>query len=546
MKAAPSATRDNSLDARVGRGCRLAMIVLGSAVTLNLAALLVRACFVARAGPLAMTTGFEEFCLYNIWKAAHGFPVYEWPQRDTYLLSFYNFGFYRVYAAWTKLWHADGPQMVACVRWLSLVFTALGCGVQAHLLRRMLPHRSRRIDLALWAFSFLVWFGTSFNAWTTLSARPDVPAVALTLCGFAVALHARESGRGGQWLVASLLFFAGWSFKQSMVWTLAGTVLFSLWTRAGWGALARLVGPFSLLVVLTLVAGGEAYRYNLTEVPRIFAWLPAQSLKLLGQAVALNLFFFLCAALGWRELGASAKSLVPPRTLADPATLRWWAVACVAVPPLVMGTLQLALRGSATNNVLEGFILVTLLGTAVWLRHLEAPGDHRIVSLGMVCLALMIPLPGFQLVRAAQGATYTTVAGVSLGNLTKLTARQLAQRERFGRWLQTLPKPLWTRDAAFEMPWFATDGRYPAFVLNHQFEADARAKGVLVGDGFAEWIKRRHFACLLLSADDPLATHARAAGYVETAIPAEFDPLASEFGIDWPAPRLFTRTASAP
>lgn len=538
----PSFERDQA----AARWRRAAWVVGGGVVALNVAALAVRGWFVAVSGPYAATTGFEEFCLYNIWKVAHGFPAYEWPQRENYLLSFYNLGFYHVYAWWTKLWRADGAAIVAHSRWLSAIFAVFGMWVQAHLLRRMVPGLGRAGVAAAWGLALLVWLGTGFNAWTPLSARPDIPAVAFALAGFAAALRARESERGDWWwLGSSLLFFAAWSFKQSTVWILTGTVLLAWWTRAGWGALARVAGPFAALAGLVMVSGSEAYRYNLSEVPRILAWLPSQSLKLLAQAVVPNAFFFVFAAWAWCELARARRSMVPPRQ-PERGEARWWAAGVVALPPMVAGSIQLAIHGSSTNNILEGFVMVALLGGAAWLRriHGEAPAG-RALFVGTLALAAMIPLPLIQLGFAARGVSYVEVQGSSLGNLTKGNAAQLDQRRRFAAWLATLPKPLWTRDAMLQMPWFATDGRYPAFVLNHQFESDARAKGVLEGAGFAEWIKRRHFAALLLDADDPLAVFARAAGYVEGPVPSGFDPLATEFGGYWRAPRLFTRAAAA-
>ncbi len=534
-----STSKSPELSGRLQTWQRRATIALGVVVALNIAAFLIRAGFVMLAGPYASTTGFEEFCLYNIWKAAHGFPVYEWPQRDQYMMSFYNVGFYYTYAGWAKLWHASGPELVAATRLLSPIFAVFGMWIQVRLLRRLLPQRDRGTEAWIWRLSFLVWFGTAFNAWTTLSARPDVPAVACALAGFALALHAQESGRSWHWIASSLVFSAAWSFKQSAVWILVGTVLHLLIARAGWRALLALCGPFVVLAAACFALGSAEYRYNLTQVPRILAWLPAQSAPLFAQALVLNFFFFAFALKGWLQLARGWS--------AQPQS--WRAMAVASVPPLVMGFAQLALRGSSTNNMLEGFVMVSLLGSACWLRAetSEANMNHlRWIALGACSLAAMAPLPAVQLANAARGITYVRVQNVSIGNVIKLNRDQLARRERFAEWLKTLPKPLWTRDAMFEMPWFATDDQYPAFVLNFQFEDDAKEKHVMVGEGFAEWILKRHFACLLLPESDSLAGAAQRAGYVSSTIPTEFASLPSEFGSDGPAPLLWSRPPIVP
>lgn len=523
---------------------RVAAAVGATLVALSVLAAAVRLGFVLWSGPFAATTGFEEFCLYNIWKAAHGLPVYEWPQRDTYLLSFYNGGFYHGFAAWCRAWSADGAGLVVASRVLTTLFGFAGLTLQAVCVQKLapsLPHAR----LWAWGLAFVTWFGTGFVAWMPFSARPDVPAVAFALAGFLVAQRARTSGKLRGWLGASLLFFLAWSCKQSVVWTLAGVGLFAVWTRAGLRALLALTLPFLALAGISFLVGGETYRYNLMEVPRIFGWLPGQSVRLLAQAVALNLFFFVAAAFSLRAL-LSRASLLHSRAATDfrdtGVTALWFA----AVPALVFGTGQLALRGSATNNVLEGFVLIATLASVAWLRALAQVSAPRLRVVGVIALASMLPLPAAQLVFAAGGETYPTVHGISLGNLTKLTPRQLAQRRHYAAWLDRQPKPLWLRDAMLQLPWLATADRYPAFVLNHQFETDARAKGVLAGEGFSEWIRSRHFATLVLDIDDPLATAARQAGYREEALPPEFASIPSEFGLDSITRRGVFRRAATP
>lgn len=503
---------------------RVMLAVGATLIVLNVLAAAVRLGFVIWSGPFAATTGFEEFCLYNIWKAAHGLPVYEWPQRDHYLLSFYNTGFYHGYGWWARLWGADGAGLVVSTRLLTTLAAIAGIVLHVRCLRRVAP-TAAGAPMWTWGLATVAWVGTSFIAWMPFSARPDVPAVALALAGFLAAESARERQSARHWLLASLLFFAAWSCKQSVVWIFAGTFAFALWSRAGWRALALLAGPFAALSGALLIGGGEMYRYNLMEVPRIFGWLPGQSVRLLAQAIALNLFFFalaIAAVVRRRRRQEGTDPRARERTLA---------LVFAAVPALVAGTMQLALRGSATNNLFEGFIVVALLGTAAWIHALADPAATRTRLVGTIGLTLMLPLPTAQLALTLRGETYRMVQGVSVGNLIKLTPSQLAQRRDYAAWLDRQPKPRWLRDAMLQLPWFATGGAYPAFVLNHQFETDARDKGVLVGDGFAEWIAHRHFATLVLDGDDPLASAARLAGYQEQALPAEFAATPSEFGL---------------
>jgi len=518
---------------------RFALTGLVLVVVLNVAAFAVRAQFVTVSGAYAATTGFEEFCLYNIWKVAHGLPLYEWPQKEHYLLTSYNAGFYHCYAAWAKLWRADGEALVACVRWLTPLFGGLGMFVQVHLIERVAP-RGRSSRAWIWGLSFLTWFGTSFVAWGPLTARPDIPAAAFALAGFALALRAQETRRPGWWLTSSVMFFVAWSFKQSVVWIFAGTLLQAFRARAGWASLLRLAGPFGALALAGVAGADAAYRYNIFSVPGVYRWFPWQPLGLLAKAAMPNLFF--CGFGGWalwRGLarGAVVRDGVPGA--------RWRAMAGVAILPLAVGVVQLALHGSSTNNILEGWIMIATLGAVAWLQCWERAPDRRALAAGAILLLTMAPLPVVQLALAARGVPNTEIRGVSIGNLTKLNAAQLAQRRQFADWMRTLPKPLWMRDAMLQLPWFATDDRYPAFPLDYEFEADALRKGVLEGDGFAGWIRRRYFACLLLRPDDRLLRVAHEAGYVEAMLPEGFQPLATEFGLARPAPRLLLRPSES-
>ena len=521
----------------------LALASLSVLILLNVVALGVRVWFVGQAGAFAGTSGFEEFSLYNTWKVMHGLTLYEWPQKDHYLLTSYNTGFYHVYAAWGELWGADGEQLVPCLRWLTLVFGVGGVCVQAHLLRVFVPPSARR-----WVWisgvSFLTWFGTTFSAWCPLTARPDIPAVALALAGFTLAMHARETRRDWLWIVSSLLFVAAWSFKQSVVWIFAGTVLAVLTFGFRWRGLVGLVAPFGILTLLMVWFSGAEYRYNVFAVPGIYRWFPKQSFALLGQAVALNLFLWGFGAWACREgLRDGWRSFVR-WGLRRGAISRLTFMVLAAVPAVIMGTCQMALHGSNTNNIMEGFVMISLLAGVAWMRFWQSDESRRSLAVGVILLVSMMPLPIVQLVQAAKGTPNTEVRGVSIGNLTKLNSDQLTQRRRFAEWLRGQPKPLWIRDAMLQLPWFSTDNQFPSLLLDYEFEADASAKRVLDGAGFSDWIRRRYFACLLLKPNDWLLRVALRSGYVVAPLPEEFKPyFASEYGINRLAPILLIRSA---
>jgi hypothetical protein len=509
------------------------------AVALNAVALMARAWFVHRAGPYAATTGYEEFNIYHVWKVVHGFPLYEWPQKDHYVPTHYNVGFYHVYAWWVKLWHQDGAGLVNCARTLTALFALFGMWVQVHLTRRLVPAADARTWV--WGLAFLTWFGAVFGGWWVMSVRPDMPGVAIALAGLTIAWRAQETRRLPLWLLSSLLFFGAWSFKQSIVWIFVGTVAQVWLARVGWRAVVALVAPFAVLAATTIWRAGEIYRYSLFVAPQIYEWYPLQSLKLLLPSVSLNTFFWWLAALAaWRIFRDRSNRSAPH----DPQRLEWRsrAAALTLVPPLVMGLVQTSLQGSNVNNLLEGFVLVALLGSAAWLREWNEGPSRRRLAIGATLLATMGVMPVVHLVLAACDRPYIQIAGMSVGNVIKLTPAQLARRQRFAQWMQTLPKPICTLDAMLQLPWFSNNGRYPALLREEEFEYAGMDAGTLEGEGIIEYVRRRYFGTLLLYASETeFQSAAEAAGYVKRPLPPGFDPFPNEFGVDMDAPIFFVR-----
>lgn len=513
------------------RAVRILFVLL---LGLNVATLAVRLWFVVISGPLAATTGFEEFSLYNIWKVRHALPLYESPVREPYLLTSYNAAFYHVYAGWARLWKADGAAMVSCVRLLTPWWALAGMLLTVHLLRRLVPE-TKGGALWVWGLPFLAWFGTLSNGWMALSARPDTAAAALAIGGLVLAVQADESRRGTRWLASSLCFFAAWGFKQSVVWIFAGVALYLLLARR-WRELLGLVGPFMVLALLGLAVSSEDYRYNIFVVPEIYQWFPRQSVLLLAQAIVLNPFFWVLAVVAFRS------TFKPKAEVRDGQAMRMVAIA--AIPPVAMGTVQLALHGSGTNNLFEGFLMIALLGSAEWLRQLDEPAS-RLVPVGAWLLAAMAPLPVLQLALAARHVPYAEIDGVSIGNVIKLNAAQREQRAQFAAYLETLPSPLWVNDAMLQLPWFANANRYPAYPEDFQFEGDAWRKGVIDGSFVPVLVRQRTFASLLLRPNDGLVRFAKRYGYVEQPLPPGLDALPTEYGLTRARPLLLVRAPRA-
>lgn len=522
-----------------GRG--IARVAFGLLLATSAAAFAVRLWFVLSSGPFAATTGFEEFCHYNIWKTAHGLPLYESPLKVPYLLTSYNVGFYEAYAAWIRIWGTLDGRLVACTRMLTLLFTAAACGLQVRLVRSLVDP-ARWSAVWGWGLSFLFWFGSTFSPWTPVTTRPDAAAVAFALAGLLAALRGDERGGTRDCLVASGCFFLAWSLKQSVVWIYAGVLLHLLVSRKGWKPLLLVLAPFATLSAVVIGAGGEAYRYNVFVVPGIYYWFPRQSGLLVARLVGLNLFFWVFGAAAIRA--AFEPSVAETREELERRQIdRRRAVVVIAIPPVVFGVAQLALHGSNVNNMIEAAALIAALATAWWIKQWAGDCAGLRAAIGTVLLFTMLPLPCVHLMQAARGVPETEIHGVSIGNAIKLNRAQLAQRRAFAAWMATLPKPVWIHDAMLELPWFANENQYPSFPFDHEFQADAAARHLLKDGGLFSLVRSRHFAALILRPgfDARWIRTAEQAGYIEAQVPAGFEPLATEYGLNRPAPRLFVR-----
>src|SRR5437879_7894248 len=59
--------------------------------------LAVRCSSILSAGTFYPTNGSESLMAYSIWKIQNHLPLYEWPQRDPFTLTLYNYLFYALY-----------------------------------------------------------------------------------------------------------------------------------------------------------------------------------------------------------------------------------------------------------------------------------------------------------------------------------------------------------------------------------------------------------------------------------------------------------------
>jgi hypothetical protein len=424
-------------------------------VILNLAVFLLRVVSVWRYGALFTTSGAEPLVIYPVWKALHGLPVYEWPLQYPFSLSIYNYLFYFGYAFFLRLAGTWGAEMMTWGRLMTPGFAILGAIAQWKLVQGVLKLRGKLSALAL-IFAIGLWLCTSIVRFWAVSIRPDMAAIALVMV--ALCIVARQPRFG--FAYAGVVFYLAWSFKQSVVLALVGVCIYLVLQRR-WRDLALLAAVFAALVAATLLIGTPEYRYNILVAPRLVKEFSLRHAFMGGErSLAVNLYWFLAplaliVASGARRLDQSARLLVT-----------------VLVVGLAGGLAGMTKSGGSDNYLLEAFAAgSTLLQMAVF----TTPGwlVNLLVLLGCA-------QPAFQLATLPSGPIYphtTMTMGVA-------TASEYADAVALRDRLATLPKPLFTTDEVFSLPWFSNDNQTHALMIDsifHEATRDICQRGCVEG-----------------------------------------------------------------
>ncbi|HEX6278034.1 MAG TPA: hypothetical protein VFZ53_33550 [Polyangiaceae bacterium] len=448
------------------RGARAAWVML---IVAALAAALVfwtRLTSWASCWRWTITEGREGPSIYAIWRVVHGAPLYEWPDREPYSVTFMNYGFFGAYAGVARVFGAGGEALL----WVGRLFTLLGAVVGATLFvlaaKRLARPRGSLEWGALGALAFVVWFGTQFIAWWSLSIRPDLWAAAFALGGLYVALPGIAGAAPGRLAVASLLFFFAWSFKQSCILGFLGCAASTLVVARSIRALLALLVPFGTLVAASLAVGGEVYRYNIITVPAISDWHFGLMTEVLSRALPQNPwifgFFPLALLAFWSEAGRKTWSALP----AEVKTL-----AIVVVTSVALGTFALGREGSNKNHLFEGYISSSL--ASFWALHRLAwlETRPRILAIGLVGLVPLAAFPVAQLVLPNR-----------LGRIVLCSQHDTAELEKLASAIRGLPKPLYTEEDIFSLPWNSNDNRYPTLVVDPTWYGIAKREGHVAPD----------------------------------------------------------------
>ena len=488
------------------------------------------------AGAFCPTNGYESLMAYSVWKIQNHLSLYEWPQREPFALTLYNYLFYALYAHLLNCLRASGVGILLAGRMLTLLFACLGAAVLTSIMRKACPEQTCKgtMPLAVMLAS-LTWLSTSFLAWHALSLRPDVAAVATACIGTLIFIYAVT--RHSKTLVATsgLFFYGCWAQKQSTVTLFLGACLFLLISRE-FRLLVMLASSFAIPILVTLWIGGDQYRYSILIAPRIVGSFSLNAaVSEWSKALLLNLLVWVLATV---SLARQVRQLISVwinglyNTGDIGSVTTRCMMACAFVVGLPIATLLLSKEAAAKNHLLEVFVAASVLAFSQ-LAHLLVLGSRRTTQLERFAVTVLaflwLAYPSLQIAYLLMFGSASYGRGLPTGQFGLNSVAELKQgktpwhvqlasnellmdRKAIASELASLAKPLFIRDEVFLLPWYATAGRYPAYNPDPVYEEAAVRRGIMT-PSLQQLLRQRRFASVILQPEDPALRDALTSGY---------------------------------
>lgn len=480
---------------------RVLLILLVAAAVIDLCTLGARAVYLLRLGEVPRLAS-EGQVLYSIWKIRHGYALYESPFAPYFPVTLYNFLSYETYAAAFRFFAVEDSRTPQAGHAVTAAFAAIGAALQYLAARELLrgTRAGRAVPLLL---AVITWTGPVLPGWWSMAIRPDVGAVTLDLAGIYVVLKVLN-GTPDRWLLwASAAFFAAWGFKQSHVTVCAATAVYLLVWRRSWRQAALVSVPCAAGVALTLALGGALYRANTIAAPALSPLLPLYAWFGLRTIAIPELLFWLSAA-------AAAVALLSRARDMPAQSLRVFGVdlvypALLAVASAAAAVPMLAKAGSAINHAIEPKVCAALV-TAGLLSGAAARG-RAIHAAASVAVGVML---------VSQGSRLRVEREVLMDGL-RGTDGSAASRRATAAIVANLPRPVYTDDELYALPWIANGNAYPAVMPDYQVYHAAKDAHALT-DTVEAMVERRVFGSLAVADTSPLVPLAQRSGYelVET------------------------------
>lgn len=242
------------------------------------------------------TTGSEEESLFSIWKFTQHQAVYTDPYRIPFAVSYFNWAYYYSYGSIASLslhlLHLDAIWIPTIGRLITIAFTLITGAIFCLTARAFVKAGLLARGPMAWAWCLIATVSPLVGFWS-ITVRPDIGALAFEAAGLYVILCYLRTQDLRLIVVAALLFYAAWAFKQSSVTMLTGSVL-TLVLLKRWRAFLTLSAIWWFLVIVTLIVGGPVYRECLLFSQRHLPMSLSYELLISPKVPRRNPFFLLC------------------------------------------------------------------------------------------------------------------------------------------------------------------------------------------------------------------------------------------------------------
>ena len=464
---------------------------------------------------LYRTTGGEGQSVYAIWKIQNGYPLYEWPNRNYYCEHVYNYLFYHSYARILSIFGIKNASILLYGKLLTLIFAFIGAISHWYLMRYLVrKYYNLSVGLFLAMIAFIVWFGTHLATWWALTVRSDMSAMVFAILALLSYVRGSEKNSFYQIFLASILFFLAWSFKQSCVGILTGASLYALTYKRNWKQALVLIVPCTILMIVCLILGGKKYWYNIIVSHLISAYSIPHAIHIMLRAIIPSLFIWVF----WIYISFilfipnSSKSVILRSRMKSGYIL----IIYTTLTAFLYNFFTSISIGAFPNHFFESFVSAATLSSIslVVLLNLDS-ATIRIRGLVLATLLMfsMILFPAAQLIFFNK-----------IGRLTLASKKEYNEKKFIAEYIKTLPKPLFIGFHPFNLPWHATDNKYPTFIQSPEVYSRFIILKRLYGGGILGLIARKHFRSLII--DRKSWEYYRAAikaGYKHKDLPDEFD-----------------------
>jgi len=425
---------------------------------------------------ITMTAEWES--LFAIWKVINGQELYTDRLKIPFNAVIYNWLFYQSYAAFTggilSFLKLGDEWLPTVARHLSLIGAATGFVAAYTVFLRLFETKTLWTKAFCLAFAAYIITGPLIG-WWAFTARSDIWALTLEIIAVACFLKYYPSQRIHTVLLLAVFCYLAWSFKQINVYAVGGAGLFLL-LRRDWTALAILVGAMVMLWGTTLIVGGDLYIENTLFTDFAIVLSISHGLFKLSQG-AFNTFPILvmggaliCAA----AFSATSRHILMRNDVTVFAACGLFVASLISIPASFHS-------GSSSNYYFTLAFFMCLTSAA----GIVALARSKTTSAGPVCTA---SIAGWGVFIVAIFFIFSGHTGVSY------MKEQHIKRTAQLRCLEKLPKPVFSDDSYYGLPWVMPGNEY--FVVSFQYPVERNAGRKFEKNGVGGLISSGKFKAL--------------------------------------------------